>query len=84
ATTLNLLTNPWFWYGLVALLSWLMVSDLPIMSNKPKSVSLQGLMPQLLVGVVCIASAAFLGWWAAPVTFAAFVILSIVFKKQIQ
>jgi CDP-diacylglycerol--serine O-phosphatidyltransferase len=84
ATTLNLLTNQWFWYGLVALLSWLMVSDLPIMSNKPKSVSLQGLMPQLLVGVVCIASAVFLGWWAAPVTFAAFVILSIVFKKQIQ
>ncbi len=81
---LNLLTNQWFWYGLVALLSWLMVSDIPIMSNKPKAFTLQALMPQLLVSVTCVASALFLGWWAAPVTFAAFVIFSIVFKNRIQ
>jgi CDP-diacylglycerol---serine O-phosphatidyltransferase len=84
ATTLNLLTNQWFWYGVVALLSWLMVSDMPIMSNKPKSLTIQGLLPQLAVAATCIISAIFLGWWAAPVTFVAFVLFSIVFKNRIQ
>ena len=84
ATTLNLLTNQWFWYGLVAVLSWLMVSDLPIMSNKPKSVSIKGLLPQVLLAGVLVVAALVLGWWAGPVTFAAFVLLSIVFKKTIQ
>jgi CDP-diacylglycerol--serine O-phosphatidyltransferase len=71
-------------YAVVTLLSWLMVSDIPIMSNKPKERSLKGLMPQLLVLVIAIIAAVFLGWLAAPVTFAAFVIFSIVFKNQIQ
>ncbi|HSC53394.1 MAG TPA: CDP-alcohol phosphatidyltransferase family protein [Phnomibacter sp.] len=84
ATTLNLLTNQWFWYGVVALLSWLMVSDIPIMSNKPKSLTVQGLLPQISVAATCIISAIFLGWWAAPVTFVAFVLFSIVFKNRIQ
>lgn len=84
AATIHLLTNQWFWYALVAVLSWLMVSDIPIMSNKPRALTVQGLLPQMLVAVVCIVTALFLGWWAAPVTFAAFVLLSIVFKKQIQ
>ena len=82
--TLDLLTTAWFWYALVALLSWLMVSDLPIMSNKPKSMTMAGLLPQLLVAAVCLLTALFLGWWAAPVTFAAFVLISIAFKKQIE
>lgn len=84
ATTLNLLTNQWFWYGLVAVISWLMVSDLPIMSNKPKSLTLQGVLPQLLLVAILVTAALVLGWWAGPVTFAAFVLLSIVFKKNIQ
>jgi CDP-diacylglycerol--serine O-phosphatidyltransferase len=84
ATTLGLLTTPWFWYGLVAVLSWLMVSDIPIMSNKPKTMTGKHLAPQLIVAVGCAVSALFLGWWAAPVTFALFVIVSLIFKKTIQ
>lgn len=84
ATTLQLLTNQWFWYGLVAILSWLMVSDIPIMSNKPKSLTVSGLLPQLAVAATCITSAIFLGWWSAPVTFVAFVLFSVVFKNRIQ
>jgi CDP-diacylglycerol--serine O-phosphatidyltransferase len=81
---LNLLLTPWFWYGVVALLSWLMVSDIPIMSNKPKAWTIQHLMPQLMVAIGAVLTALFLGWWAAPVTFALFVIVSIIFKKSIQ
>jgi CDP-diacylglycerol--serine O-phosphatidyltransferase len=84
ATTLNLLTNQWFWYGLVAVLSWLMVSDLPIMSNKPKSFTLLGLLPHLLLLLVTVIAAIVLGWWAGPIGFTAFVLLSVVFARQIQ
>jgi CDP-diacylglycerol--serine O-phosphatidyltransferase len=80
---IDLLTNKWALYGLVAALSWLMVSDMPVMSNKPATKSLAGFMPHLCVAMTAILTALFLGWWAVPVTFAAFVIFSIVFKKSI-
>ena len=79
----ELLTNTWFLYGIVAVLSWLMVSNLTIMGNKPKSKTLFGLLPQLVVGVVGLVSAFLLGWLSVPVTFAAFVLVSIILKKHI-
>ncbi len=80
---IDLLTNKWALYGLIAFLSWLMISDVPIMSNKPVHKSLAGFMPHLCVAATAILAALFLGWWAVPVTFAAFVIFSILFKKRI-
>ncbi len=80
---IDLLTNKWALYALVAVLSGLMVSDLPIMSNKPAKKSMAGFIPHLCVAAAAILTALFLGWWAVPVTFAAFVIFSIVFKKSI-
>jgi len=81
---LDLLTNKWVLYTLVFLLSWLMISDIPIMSNKPKNMSLSGLLPQLSLLVIGIIAAIFLGWLSVPVIFISFVLLSLVFKKQIQ
>lgn len=80
---IDLLTNRWLLYGLVAGLSWLMVSDVPIMSNKPSQKSISGFLPHISVAVMAILAAAFLGWWAVPVTFASFILFSIVFKKRI-
>jgi CDP-diacylglycerol--serine O-phosphatidyltransferase len=81
---LNLLTNKWFLYAVVAILSWLMVSDIPIMSNKPKNKTLQGLLPQLSLLVVGIIAAVWLGWLSVPLIFICFVGLSLVFKKQLE
>lgn len=80
----NALINKWVLYAIVAILSWLMVSDIPIMSNKPKNRSLPGLLPQLLLLVVAIVTGFLFGWLAVPFTFAAFVLLSLLFQKQIQ
>jgi CDP-diacylglycerol--serine O-phosphatidyltransferase len=84
AMVLDLLTNKWFLYALVFILSWLMVSDIPIMSNKPKNMSINGLLPQLSLLVIGIIAAIFLGWLSVPVIFISFVLLSLVFKKQIE
>ncbi|TAD84542.1 MAG: CDP-alcohol phosphatidyltransferase [Bacteroidetes bacterium] len=79
----EMLTNTWFLYGVVAVASWLMVSNLVIMSNKPKALSVWGLLPQLTVGIVALVSAFLLGWLGVPVTFVAFVLVSIILKKHI-
>ncbi len=80
----NLLVNKWFLYAVIAILSGLMVSDIPIMSNKPKNRTLPGLLPQLSLLVVALITAFLFGWLAVPFIFAAFVILSLLFQKQIQ
>lgn len=82
-TVLNLLTNKWCWYAIVFVLSWLMVSDITIMSNKPKSMTLKGLLPQLCLLVIGIIAAILLGWLSVPVIFISFVVLSLLFKNQL-
>ena len=79
----DLLTNTWFLYAIVAACSLLMVSNLPILSNKPRGKGLAKWLPYLLVALSGGVAALFLGWWAVPVTFVAFVLFSVVFKKQI-
>jgi CDP-diacylglycerol--serine O-phosphatidyltransferase len=81
---ISLLTNKWVLYCIVFILSWLMVSDIPIMSNKPKNMSLNGLLPQLSLLVIAIIAAILFGWLSIPVIFISFVVLSLLFKKQIQ
>ena len=81
---LNLLTNKWFLYAIVAILSWLMVSDIPIMSNKPKNKTIKGLMPQLSLLVIGIIAALLLGWMSVPLIFICFVGLSLLFKNQLE
>jgi CDP-diacylglycerol--serine O-phosphatidyltransferase len=81
---LNLLTNKWFLYAVVAVLSWLMISDIPIMSNKPKEKNIRGLMPQVSLLVIAIIAAILLKWLSVPVIFICFVGLSLLFQKQIR
>jgi len=81
---LNLLTNKWFLYSVVLSLSWLMISNIPIMSNKPKSKTIKGLLPQLSLLVITIIAALLLGWMSVPVIFICFVGLSLLFKNQLE
>ena len=80
---LNLITNKWFLYAVVLVLSNLMVSNLPIMSNKPKDKTINGLMPQIILAVITLIAAFTIGWLAVPVAFIFFVLLSIVFKNKL-
>lgn len=81
---LELITNKWFLYAVILLMSWLMISDIPIMSNKFQKRSFSALLPKILLLVVAIVGASLVGWLSVSLTFVAFVLLSLLFQKQIQ
>ncbi|MEN9685743.1 MAG: CDP-diacylglycerol--serine O-phosphatidyltransferase [Bacteroidota bacterium] len=78
----TLLQNKWFWYGLILLISYLMVSRLPMLAMKFSGLTLQKAMPFLIMALIAIVSAVSFGWIAVPVTFIAYVILSLTFKQK--
>jgi len=78
----QLLLNKWFHYGLVLVLSWMMVSSLPLMALKFKDNSIQNNWPRYLVGVIALVAALLLKWMAIPVVIVAYVVLSLLFKNK--
>lgn len=81
AIVTQVLINPWFWYAVIIILSWLMVSTKPMLALKFKEVSVQKFMPFIIIAVVAIASAFIIGWLAVPLSFLAYVILSLLHKQ---
>ncbi len=77
------LLNNWVLTGLILLLSWLMVSRIPIMSLKFKDFTLANNIPKLILLAIAIAAILFLGWMAVPVIFLAYLLVSLLFKNQI-
>src|SRR4051812_1423163 len=77
-----ILINKWFWYGVIVIVSWLMISTLPMIALKFKEISLKNLMPFMIIAVIALISAFFTGWLAVPITFIAYVILSLFYKQQ--
>lgn len=76
----NVLINPWFWYALIILLSYLMVSTKPMLALKFSGVSVKKLMPFIIIAVVAIVSAFFIQWLSVPLSFLVYVILSLLNK----
>ncbi|HEY6062107.1 MAG TPA: CDP-alcohol phosphatidyltransferase family protein [Chitinophagaceae bacterium] len=79
---INLLLNKWFLYGLVLLLSWLMVSSLPLMALKFKDFGLKNNLPKYLLAIIAIASVLIFTWMSVPVIILAYVLLSLLFKTK--
>ena len=77
----NLLQNKWFWYAVIIAVSYLMVSTLPMMAMKFKTLNFKSLLPFIIIAVITIATAIIFGWLAVPVAFITYVILSLVFKQ---
>ena len=78
----NLIINKWFLYSLILILSWLMVSNLPIMAMKFKDRSIKNNLPKLILIGITIVSAILLKWFAVPVIFIAYIILSLTLKNK--
>ena len=78
----NLILNKWFLYTLTILLSWLMVSKLPIMALKFKDYSIKNNKPKIILVIIAILSAILLKWLAVPVIFIAYIILSLLLKNK--
>lgn len=78
----NLLVNQWVLYAIIAIVSYLMVSNLPLLALKFKDFSLQSNMPKIILLVAAVASALLLGWLAVPVVFILYIIVSLAFKNK--
>ena len=78
----NMILNKWFLYFLIIVLSWLMVSKLPIMALKFKDYSIKNNVPKIILVVIALLSAILLKWIAVPVIFIAYIILSLALKNK--
>lgn len=78
----DILFNKWFLYGLIILLSWLMVSNLPMMALKFKDFSVKNNLPKIILLLIALVAAFLLTWMAVPVVFIAYIILSLLFKQK--
>lgn len=72
-----LLLNSFFWYAVVAITSYLMVSTLPMMAFKFKDYSFKNNIPKLVVAGSALIAALLLGWLAVPVVFVVYVVVSL-------
>ena len=78
----NLLLNRWFWYGLILLVSYLMISNLPMLALKFKGLNISTAMPFIIIAVIGIAGFFFLQWMTVPLMFITYVLVSLLFKNQ--
>jgi len=78
----DLLLNKWVWYAFVLVLSYLMVSTLPLMALKFKNFSVKDNWPKIILLLLTIIVAIFLKWLAVPVVFILYIIVSLAFKNK--
>lgn len=78
----EILLNKWFLFGIIAGLSWLMVSTLPLMALKFKDYSLKNNRTKYLLLLVALAALPILKWLAIPVIVLVYVVLSLLFENK--
>ena len=79
---LHLLTNVWFLYGVIIVISYLMVSTLPMMALKFKNLTVKDNWPKFLLIIITVLAAIILHWLAVPVMFVIYVVLSLLIKQK--
>lgn len=78
----GVLLNEWVLYALIAALSWLMVSDLPLMGLKFRDFGFRSNLPKWILAGVALVSGLLLKWLAVPVVFVAYIALSLVSQPR--
>lgn len=81
-TITNLLLNKWFWYAFILLVSYLMVSNLPILALKFKGLNIKSATPFIIIALIGLVAIFLLNWLAVPVIFIAYVLVSLLFKNK--
>jgi CDP-diacylglycerol---serine O-phosphatidyltransferase len=79
---IDVLTNKWFLYLLIIIVSGLMVSTLPLMALKFKNISVKDNLPKYILVGFAVLAAIFFQWLAVPVVFIGYIILSLAFKNK--
>lgn len=78
----ELLINKWILYIIILIVSFLMVSTLPMMGMKFKDFSVKNNLPKYLLVLIAIVAAVIFNWLAVPVVLLAYVLLSLLFKNK--
>jgi len=78
----SVILNKWFLYVLILVLSWLMVSRIPLLSLKFSTYGLRENMPKWILLALAIMSGLLLHWLAVPLVFIAYIVLSLLFKNK--
>ncbi len=78
----QLFLSRWVLYGLIILISYLMVSKIPMMSMKFSGTGIKENMPKLILLIAAIISAVLIGWLAVPAVFLIYILISLIYKKQ--
>ena len=79
-----LMMNKWFLYGCIVVVSYLMVSNIPMLSLKFKDYSFKNNIPIIILLVIALLAALFLHWVAVPVVFIVYILISIINSKKSQ
>jgi CDP-diacylglycerol--serine O-phosphatidyltransferase len=79
----KLLISPYFWYGYILLVSYLMVMEAPMLALKSLSNKKKLILPLLLVVLETLLSAVFFKWLAIPFAFIGYCLVSLLYKKTI-
>jgi CDP-diacylglycerol--serine O-phosphatidyltransferase len=77
----DLILNKWILYLIIILLSFLMVSNLSLMSFKFKDFGLKNNLPKYVMVIIGIVAAIFLQWIAVPIVLVTYVIVSLLSPK---
>jgi CDP-diacylglycerol---serine O-phosphatidyltransferase len=78
----SLIFNKWFLYALIAILSYLMISTLPLMALKFKDFKPANNIPKIILFIIGLLAAFLLKWLAVPVVFIAYILVSLIFKNK--
>lgn len=76
-----ILLNKWVLYAIIFILSYLMVSTLPLMALKFKDFSFKNNAPKFILVILAVVAAILLKWLAIPVVFVLYILLSLIYKK---
>jgi CDP-diacylglycerol--serine O-phosphatidyltransferase len=77
---LEVLLNKWFWFALIAVISYLMVSTLPMMALKFKDYSFKNNVSKYSLVIIAIVCGVLFKWLAVPLVFIVYVIMSLATK----
>lgn len=78
----TVLLNKWVIYGIIGVLSYLMISNLSLMALKFKDFSIRNNLPKFILITLSVLAAVFLQWLAVPIIFILYIVLSLAFQKK--
>lgn len=76
----EILTNKWFLYAVIALLSYLMVSKINFLKWKAPGKGIGAWWPQIIIAIVVVFGSPFLNFSIVPIAFLVYIVCSLIYK----